>query len=154
MLTGAEKGGNIVKLSRGSGRAKEHRVLGAPDGWRQNEKSVWQAKRDMISYKSSLRGRRAAGWEFWNWTLGAEKLRKSLKKVLDSNKKIWYNKQVPAAEAGRAPCKLNNVKKHEAPEEDKKFSWQAQAWLRGSFKFLWSWELGFNKIDLRNRKVL
>ena len=47
---------------------------------------------------------------------------KSLKKVHDSNEKVWYNKQVPAAEAGRAPCKLNNVKEHEAPEEDKKFS--------------------------------
>ena len=54
--------------------------------------------------------------------LGAEKLRKKFKKGLDSNEKVWYNKQVPAAEAGRAPCKLNNVKEHEAPEEDKKFS--------------------------------
>ena len=106
-------------------------VLGAPDGWRQNEKSAWQAEREMVSYKSSLRGRRAAGWEFRVWTFGAEKLQKKFKKGLDSNEKVWYNKQVPAAEAGRAPCKLNNVKKHEAPEEDKvllnkqKLGWEA-----------------------------
>ena len=43
-----------------------------------------------------------------------------LKKVLDGEKKIWYN-AIPACE-GRAPCKLNNVKEHEAPEEDEKFS--------------------------------
>ena len=80
MLTGAEKGGNIVKLSRESGRADKYIVLGAPDGWRQNEKSAWQAKQDMISYKSSLRERWTAGWEFWIWTLGAEKLRKKFEK--------------------------------------------------------------------------
>ena len=80
MLTGAEKGGNIVKLSRESGWADKYIVLGAPDGWRQNEKSAWQAKQDMISYKSSLRERRAAGWEFWIWTFGAEKLRKKFEK--------------------------------------------------------------------------
>ena len=51
----------------------------------------------------------------------SRKAPKKFEKVLDSDEKIWYN-TVPAAEVGRAPCKLNNVKKHEAPEEDKKFS--------------------------------
>ena len=122
MLTGEENGGNIVKLSRESGWADKYIVLGAPDGWRQNEKSAWQAKQDVVSYKSSLRERWVAGWEFWIWTFGAEKFRKKFEKVLDSNKTVWYTEWAPAAEVGRAPCKLNNVKKHEAPEEDKKFS--------------------------------
>ena len=122
MLTQAEKGGNIVKLSRGSGRAKEHRVLGAPDGWRQNEKVL--DKRSETWYHIKVRcesgGRldESSGFEL----LELKSSEKSLKKALDSNKTVWYNERVPAAEVGRAPCKLNNVKKHEAPEEDKKFS--------------------------------
>ena len=42
---------------------------------------------------------------------------KKMKKVLDRGATMWYNK-APAAKR-RAPCKLNNVKKHEAPEKDK-----------------------------------
>ena len=37
--------------------------------------------------------------------------------MLDKKSAEWYNKN-PAAKERRAPCKLNNVKKHEAPEKD------------------------------------
>ena len=44
-------------------------------------------------------------------------LEKFLKKVLDKESAVWYNRDPTAKRC--VPCKLNNVKKkHEAPEKD------------------------------------
>ncbi len=70
-------------------------------------------------------------------------LEKFLKKVLDKESAVWYNRDPTAKRC--VPCKLNNVKKkHEAPEEDRVlFSREIGKGPRRNFFEAWK---SFNKM--------
>ena len=74
------------------------------------------------------------------------------KKCLTKGYQVWYTKNPPSKR--RVPCKLNNVNKRSTRKGRETFSSRARLEKALGFKFLWSYELGFNKIDLNSASCL